>query len=393
MKLDFSKKVWPKNIDEMDGINVQSRHLQDKNKYRHEGFVHEGLSVAIPLCFPGQSVPLAADESYIQSLCLDHREVLYLGCGGKRAHLLVGMIQGPTGIIYDLATLQENANVSAVMIGPDQQIFAVTNHCEEGALYRHIPEPLLYDCIQEWLTASVPAEKLSVPVKGEGIAAALMSPDHQSIYGLSEKSGTFFRYDIHRNKTHSIRIVCDIRRFSKTMVLGSDQKIYGTSANGTLWYFDIKSEEFREMDIRIPSVAGRQFHNAVDSFAVDYKANIIYGGGTADGVLFAFYPETGQMKSLGKATAFAGVPALCVLPDSRVIGISGANGDIAHIFEYDPFNHELKDLGMPVSTLCARVYGYEFRGGVCNKNGHVYLGQHERGGHLWIYFPAVRTNH
>jgi hypothetical protein len=131
--------------------------------------------------------------------------------------------------------------------------------------------------------------------------------------------------------------------------------------------------------------------NHAESFAVDYDRGIIYGGGSADGMLFAFSPSEHTMRSLGKATCFRGIRGLAVTPDRRLFGMSGRTGDIGHLFCYDPDGPELRDVGMVASVLAARVYGYEFSCSVVGPDGQIFFGQHERGGHLWIYCPAVRA--
>ncbi len=63
--------------------------------------------------------------------------------------------------------------------------------------------------------------------------------------------------------------------------------------------------------------------------------------------------------------------------------------DIAHLFAYDPAAGSLTDLGIPVSALAARQYGYVFGCAATGPAGEIYLGQHERVNHLWVYFPPI----
>ena len=156
------------------------------------------------------------------------------------------------------------------------------------------------------------------------------------------------------------------------------------------------------MGLAIPAVAGREVRNQAECFALDPATGVIYGGGTEDGVLFEFDPaagrshgvagrpgEAGKIRSLGKPTCYRGTRALAVTADGRLFGTSGREGDIAHLFCFDPDERELRDLGVPVAVLGTRVYGYEFSASAVGADGQIFLGQHERGGHLWIYWPAI----
>ncbi|MBF0245343.1 MAG: hypothetical protein HQL31_08735, partial [Planctomycetes bacterium] len=76
--------------------------------------------------------------------------------------------------------------------------------------------------------------------------------------------------------------------------------------------------------------------------------------------------------------------------DGCVYGMAGGEEDIGHLFVYNPTNGALADLGVPVSTLTTRQYGYHFRCALTAADGEICFGQHERAGHLWLYFPPLR---
>ena len=111
---------------------------------------------------------------------------------------------------------------------------------------------------------------------------------------------------------------------------------------------------------------------------------------TPDGFLFRLDPTTGEAVALGKPTRLDDVNALAVGHDGRVVGTCGLPEDIGHCVCDEPGPGALRDLGIPVSTLAARQYGYHFRCMLTGRDGEVYLGQHERVSHLWIYFLPVR---
>jgi len=396
MPLDLSGKKWP---PETRGVSMD---------VLHGGYVAEGQMFAMALGFPGMAMPIPADEAYVTALGIDTRDVVYGGTGGRKAHLFAALTRGVTGALIDMAVLQEEARTTAVLVGEDGRVFATTapgapradgsvpaaGPGGEGAIFVHEPQRLPYDLIQEWSFRKVPAQKLAVPLPAEGIACAVMargSDGGERVCGLGEATGTLFTYDIAAGKAEVLERVDERGLFSKAVVLGPDQMVYGTAMGGRLWRLDPRTNHFEMTGLAIPSQAGRAIRNQADSVAVDQRRQVIYGGGSADGVLFAFDPSSGVIRSLGKPTCYRGVKGLAVTLDGRLFGISGRAGDIGHLFCYDPDAHELRDIGMVACVLGPRVYGYEFSCSAVGRDGQVFFGQHERGGHLWIYWPAVKS--
>jgi len=58
-------------------------------------------------------------------------------------------------------------------------------------------------------------------------------------------------------------------------------------------------------------------------------------------------------------------------------------------FVYDPRRESVRNLGVAISVLNRRRYGYEFSCAVTNRDGEIYFGENDRGGHLWVYFPTI----
>jgi len=139
--------------------------------------------------------------------------------------------------------------------------------------------------------------------------------------------------------------------------------------------------------VKIPTIAGREFYNRLDSAVLNEYDGCIYGAGTADGVLFRFDPSTFEFRALGKATAEARVRAITCAPDGRVFGISGEVGGMGHLFCYDPHKHELRDLGLMIAASEIWRRGFEFDAACTGQNGELYFGENEREGHLFLYFP------
>lgn len=395
MLTDLKDRKWPERAHGL-GMSLL-----------HQGYVTEGQMVALGLGFPGMCMPIPADEAYVTALGIDRRKVVYGGTGGRSAHLFAAMTFGLTGIAIDMAVLQEDARTTSVMAAKDGHVFATTAPgaplpvpdppgyppAGEGALFVHDAEHLPADLIHEWHVVKTPAEKLCVPLEDEGIACAVLTHDMMGaelIVGIGERTGTLFTYSIEEKKAELHGKVDDHGLFSKALVVGRDGTVYGTGALGAIWRFGPLTHELEKMDLRIPSVASRAVRNQAESFALDPCSGLIYGGGTADGVLFVFNPEAGTVRSLGKPTCYRGVRGLAVTNDGRLFGMSGRREDIAHLFCYEPQTHELKDLGLVASVLQERAFGYEFSCGAVSRDGHIYFGEQDRGGHVWLYCPAIK---
>ncbi len=392
MLTDLKDRQWPERVP---GLG---------RSLLHQGYVTEGQMVAMALGFRGMCMPIPADEAYVTALCIDERQVVYGGTGGRQAHLFAAMTFGLTGVAIDMGVLQEDARVTSTMVAKDGRVYATTAPgaplpmpdppgyppAGEGALYVHEPEHLPADLIHEWHIFKTPAEKLCVPLEDEGIACAVMAGDDR-IVGIGERTGTLFRYHIERKEVEVLGPVDDHGLFSRTLVVTRNGDVYGTGALGALWCLTTYSHAPRKLSLRIPSVAGREMRNQADSFALDPRTGLIYGGGTADGVLFVIDPQKYTVRSLGKPTCYRGARGLAVTNDGRLFGMSGRRGDIAHLFCYDPRTPELRDLGLVASVLEERAFGYEFSCAVAGRDGQIFFGEHDRGGHLWLYCPAVKA--
>jgi hypothetical protein len=104
-----------------------------------------------------------------------------------------------------------------------------------------------------------------------------------------------------------------------------------------------------------------------------------------EGVLFEV-ARSGRARRVGKAP-LAPVTCMTSTHDGRLFGFCGR--EISHLFVLEP-GGKARDLGVALSLLNRRRYGYEFACAVTDRDGHLLFGEKDRGGHLWIYFPAVR---
>ena len=79
---------------------------------------------------------------------------------------------------------------------------------------------------------------------------------------------------------------------------------------------------------------------------------------------------------------------MAVTHDGRVFGFCGE--ELAKMFCYDPARGEVRNLGVAVSILETRRYGYVFGDAVTGRDGQIYFGEDDHLGHLWLYFPSIQ---
>jgi hypothetical protein len=60
------------------------------------------------------------------------------------------------------------------------------------------------------------------------------------------------------------------------------------------------------------------------------------------------------------------------------------------MFCYDPAARTVANLGVAVSVLERRRYGYVFGDAVTGRDGEIIFGEDDNGGHVWMYFPRIR---
>ena len=217
-----------------------------------------------------------------------------------------------------------------------------------------------------------------------------VSPDRTTAYGLSSESATFFAADMASAEVTIKGRATEDPNYSHVLVADRRGRIYGAGPLGELFRFDPATDQSDTLPVSLPTVAGRDFYNRMDSAALDPATGLIYGGGSADGVIFVLDPKEMTMRSLGKVIAEPRCRCITVGLDGRVYGVAGEPDGMGHLFCYDPGTHELRDLGIPCAGSERAWHGYEFAAACTGRNGEIYLGESDRISHLFMYFPPIR---
>jgi len=354
-------------------------------------FVREGVVVALPLCFPGQTISPPAGETAIATLAFDaNATTIYCGTKGTRAHVLTSMIYEDRGVVIDVGAVPDATSVDGLCVC-ENRIFIVASGKNGAALWSvaEFDFDHSYSLIQEWDLGREPYEKVCDLFSEHSVAQAIPVSDGCAMIGIVESSGEVFRVDLKSKQKDILGKVDKSGHFSRALVLDRSGRLWGSSGLAQLWVCDVSRGEVECTDMEAPAAAGRSPHTQVSAWALDPFTGILYGGTTPDGYLFKFDPESRELVPLGKPTIHGSISCMSVGNDGRLFGMSGAEDDIAHMFSYDPRSGALSDMGIPVSSLTVREYGYHFSCAATGPNGEIFFGQGERINHLWVYFPSV----
>jgi hypothetical protein len=341
----------------------------------HGTFMKEGTMVAFPTCFPGASVPITADEGHITALDITGDGIVYGGTSGRAAHLFVAMFHGVTGVVFDLGTIEGADQCVAIGCG-GSQFAACVNGPGGGRVITGGLQGLPFDLIQEWGFSRPPLKDLG-KVNDEPIVHAVFHPPSARLVGTT--TNHIFTCDL---ESGTIRIAGEISGTGR-IALGSKESVVGRDGAGHLWRYRPETGRLERRAIPLPE--GSWEHVPLH-WARDRQSGRLY---TADGegALFSFDEDLGFSAALGR-TQLAPVGPMAVTFDGRVFGFCG--DEMAKMFCYEPATGEVRNLGVAVSVLERRRYGYVFGDAVTGRDGQILFGENDDLGHLWLYFPRIQ---
>jgi hypothetical protein len=381
--------------------------------YARDALVHEGTMQVRPMGRKGLGRPIPPGECGITTLILGPQGRIYGGTCGRRAHLF-RYDPGPMGdCVMDIGVIGEERLISGlaihgtVLIGATGEIepevpVADAPAVPSGWLFRYDTKA---DGVSDYGYGRGKIEMLCQPLDGEAIAGIVVDPARELIYGIGTRTGTFFSYDLSSGAVTKVGQAIEtpaprtdqlpvpkvfVRAVSSPLIFTGDA-VYGVVDQGRMFRYDTMTGDLKRLEVFIPSLAGLEFYNRLQSAAIDSATRTMYGG-TRDGLLFAMNLDSLSFTVLGKPVLQPGMPGLTVAKDGRVFGIGGAKGGMAHLFCYDPMTRDLRDLGIPKANSERYWHGYEFGAAVTGAFGEIYLGENDRVSHLFIYHATVRAS-
>jgi hypothetical protein len=340
----------------------------------HGTFVKEGTMVAFPTCFPGASTPIPADESHITALDITSDGIIYGGTSGRAAHIFVAMFHGVTGVVFDRGTVAGADRCTAVCCGRGK-FAACVNGPEGGRIITGGLQGLPFDLIQEWGFSRPPLDDAG-KVDGKVILHAVVSDARDLMVGLTPEH--LFTYSFGNGKVEAVGEVPGKGR----LAIGSKGGVWGQDGPDHLWRFDPGMRRLERQALKLPS---GNWERTPLSWARDKRNGLLY---TADneGQIFSLDEERGFSGPLGR-TMLAPVGPWAVTNDGRLFGFCGE--EMSKMFCYHPGQKSVTNLGVAVSVIERRRYGYVFGDAVTGRDGQIIFGEDDDLGHLWLYFPRI----
>ena len=241
-----------------------------------------------------------------------------------------------------------------------------------------------------------------IPVRGQGVNCMVIDPERNTAYGLTYPQGHLLVWDLDSGRIEdqgptvpSPEAVREprgdvwLRWLPRALALDARGNVYGTRDRGYLWRYAPGSGSIEPLDAKIPVGKGREedwlYNHVADSFCLAADG-VIYGGTSADGYLFAFYPEAERVINLGKPIREARIRAIAQAADGRIYALAGEEGTIAHMARYDPQTRALEDLGVIAENLWDWMV-YRAGAMVAHPSGEIFIGEAERISSVVIYSP------
>ncbi len=342
----------------------------------HGTFMKEGTMAAFPTCFPGATISIPGDESHITALDVSTDGMIYGGTSGHATHLFVGIFHGVTGIVFDRGTVV-GANHCAAVCCTKSKVISCVNGSSGGRVIASSFQGLPFDLLQEWGFGRPSLDDWG-KVNGEPIVHAVTDNSKTSAIGTTTNS--LFTVDAERGK---IEIIGDVPGRGRIAV-GTKGGIFGQDGPEHLWRYDVPERRIFRRNVKLPS---GNWQDSPLSWGRDHRSGLLYTA-DASGNLFSFDEERGFSSTLGK-TLLAPVGPMSVTYDGRVFGFCGT--DLAKMFCYNPATRSVANLGVAVSVLERRRYGYAFGDAVTGRDGQIIFGENDNLGHLWLYFPKIQS--
>jgi hypothetical protein len=372
------------------------------------------------------------NSSAITSLITASNGIIYGGTSGEDAYLLMfepsinkvrhlGKLPGHTGIHHSLVE-DKNGNI---YVGTGKDIFEevplskygegddkldvtlwkdIKKHFADyagGHLYCY--KPSVSNNHVKLPDANAEVEDMGMPLANNSIYALTINPKGDEIYGLTYPDGHFFVYNIGLKKFNDLGEVDankvyhgperTWRTLPRALVCDDSGRVFMSATNGMLKYYDPASGKLVSTTIEVPGdyyfLQFYQDYTAVEYFAKDAKG-LIYGG-TTDGYLFSFDPQSMELKNLGKVRESRRLRCLTVARDGKVYLMAGERSATrpCQFYSYNPNGGGFECYGLLLVDHSPYYYwrGQQFDCMTTGIDGTIFLGESERKSHLFLYMP------
>ncbi len=365
--------------------------------YGDTAFAREGHLALRALGWEGQGPTIPAGESAVTALALGRDGILYGGTSGQRCHLWRydphADACGPYAQVIDLGRLSGMEHCDVLLSLPgDGRVLAAGR---PGGVFVHDPawevlsvrdfHALPAPPFDERAGPQVRAFPLELP-PGQALVGAVWSGPEAVVYAVTYPGALLLR--LRTDCPHAEALA----RISATPVRGPlavDQRgrVYGPADRGRWFRFDPGTERLDLLGV-LPGARGRAAYDGLCCLIPAEGGRVLYGG-TADGYVFAWLTDDDRARCLGRPCPQSRVCGLSALPDGRLVGVAGAEDELAHLFVYHAAGGGLRDLGA-MRVAHPRPWVVHRVGAIAaGPAGEVFLGEDDRLAHLVIYHPPL----
>jgi outer membrane protein assembly factor BamB len=229
-----------------------------------------------------------------------------------------------TGVMHDIGNLTELAGESALRRGPQSKVHAKFGEGKDGRIYFGTHAGLWWEYARfatkqgypgaHWMAYDPKTRKVEdfgLGVPNEGVNTGAYDPQFNRIYGLTHPRGHFVYYDVATRRAVDKGRINNWESICRTLGIDDHGYVYGTFGEGRVFRYDPRSDEIRELNVRIPIrpkgiSLGRDYYKSETGWRTvvwEARTRQFYGVDESATILFSFNPsagEDGEMKRLGE---------------------------------------------------------------------------------------------
>jgi len=330
---------------------------------------------ATGLAYPPPGV-LPEGEAAVTALALTDEGALCGVTSGRRAHLFYMPRPGLIGDVGAIPGVRQAAEGLAV---DDRGVAWGASRDRGGPLFWC---DLNTCAIGPYSATFGPIHTRQGPFPNEGVLSLAISCDRTVIAGISERTGRPFLYSPKRRKFR--RLPALGRKgdaFGRALAAVADGAFYGSGRDGQIFRLSVDGD-LEWLPAHLPCRRGKAYLARVTSW-VESRSGLLYGG-TEDGSLD---PRRRELAGHGRPSDIPDLHALAEGADGTIYGLTGRYLWVTHLVAFRPEGGEWRDLGLLQSQGHFPWTGYEVRALVAGRSGELYAGEHDRLGHLFMYYP------
>ena len=201
-------------------------------------------------------------------------------------------------------------------------------------------------------------ENLGAIVPQQGLPASTFDPKHQNLFFHAVYEGDICVYNVEKQK----RLFLggrDITEGTRTFLRGNDGRVYFSTKNGTLGFYDPATNSLQHTKAKLPESPGKKKGDSLRAATNPAKDGTLYGM-TASGRMFRFQPKSETVKDLGYNFLEGDYTAVMALsPDEKYLYYApGAHGSGNRtgcpVIQYDIFTGKRKVLAFLKTPLLER---------------------------------------